>query len=74
MTELPDTVDVQTEPCIRCGKAGVVTMPRAAFERYEAGEHVQRAWPEGSAAEREQLINGTHGPCFEAMFADDEED
>ncbi len=70
----PDTVDVQTRPCIRCHKAGMVTMPRQAFERLEAGEHVQVAWPEGSAGEREQLINGTHPECFEALFPPDEED
>lgn len=70
----PDLVHVQTRRCVHCGKTGEVVMPRQAFERFEAGEHVQAAWPQGSAGEREQLINGTHPDCFEAMFPPDEED
>ncbi|HEY5787681.1 MAG TPA: hypothetical protein VIT65_23195 [Microlunatus sp.] len=69
-------VTISTPPCIHCGKPGEVTLPKEAWERYNArnGQHIQVAWPEGSAAEREQLINGTHGECFEAMFPADEEE
>lgn len=63
-------VGVQTAKCIMCGKTGMVYMPVEAFERWEGGGLIQEVWPEGTSAEREQLLNGTHGPCFEEMFAD----
>jgi len=66
-------VTVNTGPCVHCGKSGTITLPRAAYERITAGEHMQRAWPQGTAGEREQLINGTHPACFDEMFPPDEE-
>jgi hypothetical protein len=71
-----DTITVATPRCIVCGKPGEVTLPRAAWERFNKrnGEKIQVAWPQGTAGEREQLINGTHPECFEEIFADSEED
>jgi hypothetical protein len=71
-----DTITVRTPRCIVCNKPGEVTLPRAAWERFNKldGEMIQVAWPQGSAGEREQLLNGTHPECFEEIFADSEED
>lgn len=69
----PETVTVTTSICIRCGNSGTVTLPREAYERLLAGQSIQTAWPEGSAGEREQLINGTHDACFEAMFPEEQD-
>ena len=69
-----EMVTVKTSTCIHCGKPGEVTLPKAAWVRFsEDGEFMQRAWPEGTAGEREQLINGTHPKCFDEMFPPDEE-
>lgn len=65
-------VTVTTPRCMHCHKDGLVTMPLDAYEKWQGGEYIQRAWPEGSAGEREQLINGTHPECFEAMFPEEE--
>lgn len=71
----PGYVVVTTPSCIVCGEEGMVEMPEEAYRRW-AGEgwHIQRAWPGGSADQREQLINGTHGECFDRLFPPDEED
>lgn len=66
-------VTVNTGTCIVCGKPGTVTLPRAAYERIVAGEHIARAWPEGSVGDREMLINGTHDECFNKLFPPEED-
>lgn len=71
------TVTVNTGPCLVCGKDGEITLPKEAWQAYDdgKGQHIQHAWPQGTPAQREQLINGTHGPCFAEMFPpEDEED
>jgi hypothetical protein len=68
-----DTVKVATARCVHCGRPGEVTMPKEAYKKWKAGAFVQQAWPEGSAGEREQLINGTHPKCFDEMFPPEED-
>lgn len=63
------TVNVPTPECIQCGKPGIIVMPFIAFINWQFNKvYIQIAWPEGTAAEREQLINGVHGPCFDELF------
>lgn len=69
-----DIVDVETKTCFHCGKGGKVRMPMKAYEAWKRGAFIQAAWPQGSAGEREQLISGLHGPCFDAEFPPDEDD
>ena len=38
-----------------------------------AGAHIQRAYKSLTADERELLISGTCGPCFDSLFEKDEE-
>lgn len=71
--EREDTVEVDTGVCRLCGRGGQITMPRDAYDRWKAGAYIDVAWPEGSAGEREQLITGTHGPCFDKAFPAEEE-
>ena len=68
-----ETVTVDTGTCAFCGQGGSVQMPREAFMAYDGGRGapVQRAWPQGSAGEREQLISGTHPTCFDAAFPEE---
>ncbi len=71
---------VQTKTCIVCHKTGHVMLETGRWERYQAAQedhslpsqHVQDVWPEMPAAEREQLITGTHPACWDELFADDE--
>jgi hypothetical protein len=48
-------------------------MPIEAYRRWKEGAMLQNAWPEGTDAEREQLISGMHGSCFDDLFKEDDE-
>lgn len=67
-------VRVTTPVCVVCGLRGSVTLVSIeevlGFVAWLKGELVQRALPEWSAERREQLMNGTHPVCWEAMMAD----
>ena len=55
--------------CMLCGNPSEVEIPDEAYGRWTRGEFIQDAWPEGSLADRETLISGSHGTCFDEMFA-----
>ena len=40
----------------------------ADLERYLAGEHVQRAFPYLTPGQREMLLSGLCGDCFDKLF------
>lgn len=47
------------------------------LDRYRSGEHIQDVFPNLSAGERELLISGVCGTCFDKLFSgfeDEEED
>ena len=67
-----DTVRVATARCMFCGEQGEVIMPKDAYLKYQAGAHIQQAWPQGSAGDREQIINGTHSACFDKAFPEED--
>lgn len=56
-----------------CGKDGTLEVPPEVLERWDNGKglFIQEAWPEGSADEREQLMTGIHGKCFDEAFPDE---
>lgn len=70
------TVRVTTASCIVCKSAGTLIVPKTAWFAYMAGDSVQAAFSMLSAEDREQLVSGIHGPCFDSLFPDedDEED
>tara|TARA_Y100000310_G_C20387451_1_gene671140 strand:+ start:362 stop:508 length:147 start_codon:yes stop_codon:yes gene_type:complete len=41
------------------------------FISWNNGSYIQNAMPYLSADERELLISGTCGPCFDVMFAEE---
>jgi hypothetical protein len=41
------------------------------LKRWEGGELIQNAMPYVSAGDRELMISGTCGPCFDEMFGDE---
>lgn len=70
MIVLKDSVSVACAYCLEvhtfeCDTKGVVA--------WQAGELIQNALPELSADERELMISGTCGDCWDEMFPEDSE-
>jgi hypothetical protein len=71
MIVLKDSVSVACAYCLEvhtfgCSTSGVVA--------WQAGELIQNALPELSADQRELIISGTCGDCWDEMFPEDSED
>lgn len=69
-----DTVLVTTHNCIQCGNPGQVRVPVKEYAAWENGGLIQSAMPSLSAAERELIISGTHGECYDKIFDAGEEE
>jgi hypothetical protein len=50
----------------------VIEAPDEAVERWQSGDYIQDALPMLSADERELLISGICGHCFDTMFCEEE--
>jgi predicted metal-binding protein len=74
-THLPDGNTVVTVACMGgCDKPHEVHVDTSAYLAYKAGELAQRAFPTMSADQRELLISGTCGTCWNEMFPPEEEE
>lgn len=60
-------------PCYECGKPREVVVSDAALRKFRAGSFAQDCFPELSAEQREFLISGICGDCWEEMFSEVEE-
>lgn len=63
--------------CPACGKpAEVRGLRKQALDRWDLGrgEFVQDAFPQLSADDREILVSGMHGECFDEEFPPDDDD
>lgn len=70
----PATVDVISE-CPGCGRRTTLFgLSRAALKAWERGELIQKVFPELSAEEREKLVTGYCGVCWEELFGEPEQD
>lgn len=71
---MSDTRSITTKACPRCKRVDTFHgLPAEQVAAYESGAHVQDAFPGMTADQREQLITGYCGPCWDiAMGADDE--
>lgn len=47
---------------------GYVDVPEDEHKEWENGAHVQDAFPNLSAGDREQIITGTHSECWNQLF------
>lgn len=65
------TVAIETRPCPGCGARSEVNVTVEEAEALMAGAHVQDALPNHSAADRERLISGMCGPCWERLVEDE---
>lgn len=57
--------------CPFCGHDTSVDMPQDAYDKYEAGELIQNAWPDGTPTEREVVISGICPDCQITTFGGD---
>lgn len=64
-----------TMTCNMCQQpATVENVSVDALQRWRAGEHIQNAFPDMSAGDREILISGTHDECWNKLFPPDDEE
>lgn len=63
-----------TVRCHRCRKETALPVSEAQITRWHSGELIQRVMPELSADDRELLISGICGSCFDQMFEEDDDD
>jgi len=60
-------------PCRLCDTVHDLTVNVEGFVSWQAGEFIQDALPELSCDERELLISGTCGTCFDELFPSEDE-
>lgn len=58
--------------CTACDKPVNVPATPEQLAAWKGGVLIQRAMPNLTKDQREILISGICGPCFDAMFADEE--
>jgi hypothetical protein len=76
ITAVDDLHVALTYECLLCGQDNIITVDAGRFwlwYRQRDSPLVQQVFPELSAAEREILVSGSHGECFNATFPSDEE-
>ena len=67
-------VQVATKTCPGCGKASTLEVDKAGYKAWQQGTLIQRALPDLTADQREQLITGYHGKCWDVLFPDEDEE
>lgn len=64
---------VEVSKYCRAGKHEVtIHVPVDEFMAWDSGGMIQTAMPSVTADDRELLISGTCGPCFDKMFKEEE--
>lgn len=59
--------------CSECHRAHILNFTIAQESaNVKDGVHIQKVAPDLDAGQRELLISGVCGPCFDRMFGDDE--
>lgn len=57
--------------CVVCNKVHVITVDKASYDRWRAGELIQNVWPEKTVVEREALISGICSQvCWDKLWRD----
>ena len=54
--------------CAKCGKLHEFEVPDKGYRRWIMGESIQRALPMLTPDQREIMISGICGKCFDKMF------
>lgn len=63
-----------TRTCTLCQQTYTMAVDGNSYAKWEAGAMAQDVFSYLTADEREQIITGTHGECFDKAFADLSED
>lgn len=63
-----------TMECVCCGKEHSVECSRNGFTAWRLGDLCQKAMPELSATEREQLISGICPDCQNKIWVSDDDE
>ncbi len=58
--------------CIDCGELKTITATDEQIAKWMGGELIQNAMPNVPIDEREIMISGICGKCFDEMFAEKE--
>ena len=58
--------------CIKCAEPQHITVGQADLDAWQSGTNIQNAMPYLSADDREILISGICGECFDNMFGGEE--
>jgi hypothetical protein len=59
--------------CTFCGDPAVTVVPAQGLWDWEHGAFAQVAFPNLTATEREQVMTGTHGECWDRFMKEDDE-
>jgi hypothetical protein len=59
--------------CTTCCKEYTLHISMNDYDEWTRGKHAQNAFPYLTADERELLISGTCGPCFDSMFPEEDD-
>jgi hypothetical protein len=62
-----------TTTCFSCRNSVVYTVTVEQWRKWMGGELIQNVMPELNAEQRERLISGTCGTCWQKMFGREEE-
>lgn len=57
--------------CTGCDKFIKLVVPKAGYDAWKGGRFIQDVLPTLTPGERELLVSGICGDCFNAMFPDE---
>lgn len=68
MVKQQDTLQIEAT-CNMCNKTHIIDVPRDGYTKWIKGvARIQDVMPDVSADDRELLISGTCGTCFDKLF------
>ena len=59
--------------CPSCGKVNQLMASKAGIRSWRQGEHIQNAFPELNPDQRELLLTGICGKCWDDTFKEEDE-
>lgn len=67
--EREDTINIRTKPCWICGQYSYLDIPWDAWCLHDVHNiHIEIAWPQGSAEDKQLLRTGIHPKCWDHEF------
>jgi hypothetical protein len=63
---------ITTPTCSVCGIPSTLYVDKDLLSLFLQGAHVQNVWPDWSNAQRELMLTGIHGDCWDRIFPTEE--